>query len=233
MSCPNTMYPLLGVLIYFREVVEKVHGKPLEHTFTYQDLLLSVEPDVYNPAEDTYLLLEHIHPRPGETVLELGTGSGLIALACAKAGAKVVASDLNPSAVRNCRLNMERNSTLLPHPLDIRRGDLFSVLQPGENFDLIIFNPPYVPTPDEEHLGQWMDMATSGGPDGLQVTSRFLSSLRQYLTTRGRAYTIISSQSPPSEVSALLKQGRLAGSIVGRQRFMDEEILCYCLSSAD
>jgi release factor glutamine methyltransferase len=210
-----------------------MRGKPQGLTFPYQDLIIAVEPEVYNPAEDTYLLLEHVHPRPGESVLELGTGCGIIALSCAKAGAFVVASDVNPHAVHNCRLNLEQNLTHLQHPIDIREGDLFSVVHPGERFNLIVFNPPYVPTPQDESLGRWFDLATSGGPDGLQVTAQFLRAVSRYLAPRGRAYTIISSRSPLSKVNALFTEGMLVGSILGRQQFTDEEILCYCLASAD
>ena len=96
-------------------------------TFHYQDLTVEVDPDVYDPAEDTFLLLQTIHPQPGASVLELGTGCGIIALACARNGASVVASDINPHAVRNCRRNLKRNQPRLTGNLDVRHGDLFSV----------------------------------------------------------------------------------------------------------
>ncbi len=208
---------------------EQAHPK----AFSYQGLMIDVDPRVYDPAEDTFLLLENIHPRPQEAVLELGTGCGIIALACAHAGARVVASDCNPHAVENCRQNLIRNQSRIIGIMDVRLGDLFTVVRPRERFDLIVFNPPYVPTPAGELLDQWLDLATSGGAGGLAVTGRFLKDVGRFFTANARAYTIISSRSPPEVVTTLFRQGRLTGTIVGRQWFAAEEIICYCLASAD
>jgi len=210
-----------------------VHTRPRPTAFPYQDLLIQVDPEVYDPAEDTYLLLDSLHPHPKEKVLEIGTGCGIIALSCAKDGADVVASDCNPHAVRNCRHNIEQNKARLQGSIEVRLGDLFTVVQPDERFDLILFNPPYVPTAEGESVEPWLDTATGGGPDGLQVTSRFITEVRRFLTPTGQTYIIVSSQSPPEAVSLLLRRGRLDGCIVGRHRLEDEEIRCYRLTPAD
>ena len=94
----------------------------------------------------------------GKTVLEIGTGSGLLALCCLQAGAEhVVATDVNESAVANALYNAERLG--LARRLDVRKVSLedaaaFSVIAPDERFDLIISNPPWVnqiPATIEEH----------------------------------------------------------------------------------
>jgi predicted RNA methylase len=83
----------------------------------------------------------------GKTVLEIGTGTGLIALCCLKAGAKrVVATDINPAAVANARYNAKLLG--VADRLDVRRVPLdnagaYSVIRPSEQFDLIISNPPW------------------------------------------------------------------------------------------
>ncbi len=84
----------------------------------------------------------------GKTVLEIGTGSGLLSLCCLQAGAKkVVATDVNPSAVANATFNAQRLK--LAGRLDVRLVDLedasaFSVIAADETFDFIISNPPWV-----------------------------------------------------------------------------------------
>ena len=226
-------HPAAAVLKYTNCDFTPVQTPQQPTTFHYQDLTIEVDPDVYDPAEDTFLLLQTIHPQPGTSVLELGTGCGIIALACARNGASVVASDINPHAVRNCRRNLKRNQPRLTGTLDVRHGDLFSVLRPDERFDLIVFNPPYVPTPPEETTEDWLDLATSGGDDGLQVTTRFLTDVRDYLTPMGHAYIIVSSHSPQPTLHRCLKEHQLKGTIVGTQRFEDEEISCYRLAPTD
>ena len=72
--------------------------------------------------------------------------------------------------------NYNLNKSLLTKNFEVRKGDLFSVLKSNEIFDIIIFNPPYLPTKPEGHVGGsgWFDIATDGGLDGLDVTKRFI-----------------------------------------------------------
>ncbi|MCD0460648.1 methyltransferase [Roseiconus lacunae] len=83
----------------------------------------------------------------GRNVLEIGTGTGLIALTCANHGAKnVVATDINPAAVANAQYNaamLELESALEVRQVDADSPGAFAVLKPNETFDLIISNPPW------------------------------------------------------------------------------------------
>jgi len=105
---------------------------------------------VFWEPRDTTSLRQLIHDTDlvkDRTVLEIGTGSGLVALCCLHAQARrVVATDVNPNAIANARYNAEMLELL--DRLETRRVPLeqngaFSVLQPGERFDLIISNPPW------------------------------------------------------------------------------------------
>ena len=109
-----------------------------------EGIQLVVLPEVFNPAvfRTSPVLVEAIntHARAGMRVLDLGTGTGVAAIAAAQAGAHVTAVDINPEAVRCTRIN-----ALLNHVetrVDVRQGDLFAPVA-GIRFDLVVCNPPF------------------------------------------------------------------------------------------
>ncbi|MDL1950213.1 methyltransferase [Acidobacteria bacterium ACD] len=122
-----------------RLVLEEVDGLPLV-----------VLPDVLNPVVfRTGALLsrtaarrvaERSAARQGTRFLDLGCGTGVVALLSARAGAGGIASDVSPEAVRNARLNLLLNR--LERRVEVREGDLFAPVE-GERFDLVAFNPPF------------------------------------------------------------------------------------------
>ena len=201
--------------------------------FHYHDLVIETHPEVYNPAEDTFLLLETLHTDSNDTVLELGTGCGLIALDCARKGSHVICTDINPFAVQLTRRNIKRNQPRLRGSIEIRQGNLFSVLHEKDLFSVIIFNPPYLPTKKQEKIGGWFDIATDGGRNGLSVTKQFIQGLKQHLLNAGRAYFIFSSLSSRLTLEYYLKNEQLSSRIVARRKFDGEELDVYCVSPAD
>ncbi len=128
-----------------------------------------LDKDVYRPSDDTFLLAKAVHAnvRPGERFLEVGCGSGLVSLVAARAGADVVACDLNPHAVAATRRNAAENRLALTAV----ESDLLTAA-PGP-FDVVAFNPPYLPTGPEEILPGPLNLAFDGGPDGNATVLRF------------------------------------------------------------
>ena len=205
--------------------------KPSFKTFHYNELIIELHHEVYEVSEDTFQLLESIELNEDDMVLEIGTGCGLIALECAHQGAKVVCTDINPHAIELVKRNYLRNQPMLKGAVEIRCGDLFSILKPDERFDIVLFNPPYLPTIPEERIGDtgWFDIATDGGVNGLFLTKRFIGEVGKYLSKQGRAYFVFSSLSDRKKLDAYLSHVGLKSKVVLSRLFNDEKIDIYCM----
>lgn len=128
--------------------------RPAEFRLAGRDwtLLDDVFPPVYSPSTGTFLdLLTRLGPRGfprGGTVLEVGCGAGVIAVSAALAGCvHVVATDVNPHAVRNTALNAARHGVAAR--LRCRESDMFAALAPDETFDLVFWHANFVLAPED------------------------------------------------------------------------------------
>lgn len=144
-------------------------------------LEISVLPNVYSPifftdsAWFSKTLSEIVGP---SRLLEIGTGTGLISLFCASKGAEVTATDINPKAVENSRLNANRNDI----SLDVRQGNVFSCIDQSEKFDFIFWAHPfnYSATPSS-------DPYVITGFDYLyESLEKYISQAPYFLSDRGR-----------------------------------------------
>jgi release factor glutamine methyltransferase len=169
---------------------------------------------IYSPAEDTHLLLSAAQRevRPADHVLEVGTGSGIIAAAVAKVAASVVATDINPSATVHAHA----------HGIDVIRTDLFAGLK--GLFDLVVFNPPYLPTQPDERIDDWLEYALDGGESGRVVIERFAGEVSRVLAPGGRILVLISSLTGLSEVSELFKKNGYLVTVIKEQVVEDETL---------
>ncbi|MCE8422434.1 MAG: methyltransferase [Candidatus Methanoperedens sp.] len=151
---------------------------------TYRNAVVQIRPQVYEPAEDSFLLAEAALSEIKECgkVLEMGCGSGMIsAVIRANTEADIIGIDINPHAVKCTKDN----------GIEAIRGDLFNCIK--GKFDIIIFNPPYLPTCEEEKEKGWLNVALDGGNDGSLVINRFLEQVDAHLKEKGRFLLLISS----------------------------------------
>ncbi|MEM4699368.1 MAG: methyltransferase [Candidatus Nezhaarchaeales archaeon] len=167
-----------------------------------EGLRLTVCQDVYPPSEDTYLLLDGINDRRADVALEVGSGTGIATLKMASNGSFVVASDIDPKAAHCTKLNAKKNG--LSSLIDVVVGDSLSPFR-DQGFNLIVFNPPYLPTEDR-------DVRWSGGPNGREVLDRFINEVCSKLKSGGILLLIQSTLTGVAEtLNKLRSKGMRAG----------------------
>ncbi|CAK7564032.1 MAG: S-adenosylmethionine-dependent methyltransferase [Sporothrix epigloea] len=203
---------------------------------------------VYEPAEDSFLMIDtlalpaetaFLQDRFGHwtesppLVVEIGSGSGVVLAFVAAQAAHLfgpssrspmaLAIDVNEFACAATRETVKRATTREPKEtpsamfLGAVRADLVSVLRPGQ-VDVLLFNPPYVPTPTlpanenpaiqqdafarDSHL---LELAYAGGHDGMETTDRLLAALPSVLSVRGCAYVLLCAQNRPEAVKERIR----------------------------
>lgn len=173
-----------------REPVQQITGQ-----VGFRELVLEVTPEVLIPRPETEVLaqaaLDLLGPDPAFPVLDLGCGSGAIALALAheRSGLRVIATDLSRSALGVARRNAARLG--LADRVALVQADLLSPWRAaGPTFAAIVSNPPYVPTAtiaglEPEVRDHEPHLALDGGPDGMAVLARITAAAGPLLRPKG------------------------------------------------
>jgi release factor glutamine methyltransferase len=162
----------------------------------------------------------------GKRVADVGTGSGILALAAARAGAaNVFAIDINPNATRTARENAQLNG--LGERLTAVCSNLLSALAPRPLFDVILSSPPSFPGEPRDLA----DRAWHAGPAYRDIAALF-EQARERLAPGGRCYVLLSSDSDLEFLGALMEQARFRAHIVAEQSILVESFILYELRPA-
>ncbi|PVX25498.1 MAG: protoporphyrinogen oxidase [Candidatus Bathyarchaeum sp.] len=181
-----------------------------------------VSEHVYEPAEDTFLIAEKLAVTETDTVLDIGTGCGILAVLAAEKAKNVVAVDINPHAIEYATRNAQTYSVM--KKIDFRRGDLFEPIKSNERFSLIMFNSPYLPSePDEEK--SWIGKAWAGGPNGRVVIDRFIVDVPEFLAVGGRVLLVQSSLSDVKRTLEMFNEQSLRARVVAQVKVPFEMIV--------
>ena len=206
----------------YREfIARRMQGEPVAYILgerEFYGLTFEVDPAVLIPRPETELLVElalaRIRAEEPCSVLDIGTGSGCIAIAIAhlRPRAQVIATDLSPAALAVARGNAVRHAT---GNVEFREGDCFDPV-PGARFDLIVSNPPYVAGADP-HLVQGdlrfePKRALTPGVDGLQMLRAIIGQARRYVREEG-ALLLEHGHDQAEAVRALLVDAGFTGVI--------------------
>lgn len=146
--------------------------------------------EAYSPREDSFLILDalsNLNLRNMD-VLDMGTGSGLLGLYCAQEGARVTVTDIHNEVLENVLLSASR----LGLKIKAAKSDLFSGIV--ERFDIVLFNPPYLPSEDIK------DTTVDAGKDGRRLIDRFFEDLTDHLKRDGFALLLVSTLNNPRSI---------------------------------
>ncbi len=180
----------------------------------YSDLVFRIPKNVYEPAEDTYLMADNLEVSPRDTVLDLGTGCGILGILSASRASMVLATDLNPHAIRCAKENAQLNEVV--RKMHFLQTDLFGPLRREPVYDVILFNPPYLPV-EPSRNGSWLDAAWTGGTSGRQVTDRFISEAPKHLKKSGSLFLVQSSLSGIDETVSALEQKQMKVTVAAKR----------------
>lgn len=164
-------------------------------------------------------MAENLEIKPKNEVLDIGTGSGVLAIIAAKKAKKVVAIDINQEAIKyaqkNARINGVENNTTFLH------SDLFSSLNPKDKFDVIIFNPPYLEgRPKNEFEKALYD------PDK-KIIIGFFKQAKNFLKPGGYLQVLYSSMAEPEKFLQAAHDYNWHETIIAQKKFLAEEFTIY------
>ena len=239
---------------YFDLIDRRASGEPLQYIVgntAFMGLPFKVEPGVLIPRQDTEVLVELalsvinydlIHgkkldlARKSWDVLDIGTGSGAIGVSIAKLGRKcnVTMTDISKQALNIAKNNARVNG--VDKSVKIIEGDLFAPVSGrfgNKKFDMIISNPPYIPTDEIGELQVEIKdheplIALDGGVDGLDTYRRIAKDVGNYLKKKGVLMLEIGHDQREG-VTAILKETKLFVEILCFQDLagLDRVILAY------
>lgn len=182
---------------------------------------LETSSNVYIPAEDSYMLAENLLIEEGESVLEIGTGSGIVAMYASRLTDKVTATDINADALLLAENNFKRNGI---ENIELLFGDLFEPVK-SRKFDVILFNTPYLPTENDDVVDGDLNYAFDGGSNGRKVIDLFLNELPNHLNDGGKVQLIQSSLSGNDKTLDLLDDLGFVAEVAISEHFFFEDIV--------
>lgn len=224
--------PLEGLARFQVMVERRLAGEPTQYILEeapFRDLTLKVDPSVLIPRSETEVLVGEIvrwlegHPTEGtRKVLDLGTGSGAIALALVQEvpNTRAVATDISEKALEVARANAFRHG--LEDLVEFRQGDLFEPLKRRERFDVLVSNPPYVAEEEYYHLQREVRehepaVALRAGPTGLEVIRRIVREGRRHLIEGG----LLALELRPDRIGEVIELVQENGSFESLQVIRD------------
>jgi release factor glutamine methyltransferase len=189
--------------------------KIMKFYYHRRDIELDVPEDVYYPEEDSLFLAETLEKMDlnNKNCLDMGTGSGFLAILMYKKGAIVTASDINLQTLYVAMKNSQANTA----NINGIQSDLFRNIK--GRFDLIVFNPPYLPKDKHDSKED-----TTGGERGFETIEDFAKGLRKHLNPGGKALLLFSSITNEENVREIFRKRKFGFQIAARKKLPWEEL---------
>jgi len=195
-----------------RNLTEKYRSTPktgLEIEYLGDTLI--VYPNVFHPQQDSQALTINFTINKGDVVLDIGTGSGAIAINAAKRSAlKVLAVDINPNAVKSATENVNRLG--FEGVTEVRLSNGFKLVKDSEIFDVITANLPFTNEPSRD----FADVTVYD--EGLKAHKNFFENADKHLRPGGRIYLAQANYGPLEEVFELINKAGFKSKLIGQNK---------------
>jgi release factor glutamine methyltransferase len=180
-----------------------------------------ISENVFNPKYyyTSRFMARHINVRPDDSVLDMGTGSGIQAITAARTAFRVVAIDINPEAVQYAAKNAGVNG--LSGRIFVLEGDLFSPLGRDRKFSVILFTPPYL----QGSPGCLFDHALFDRDN--RLLKRFFKEAREFISPDGYVQMVYSSIADPGSALKISREFGWRHEIIAREKITMEEFFIY------
>lgn len=184
---------------------------------------------IYEPKEDSTLLEGYVRQYAFGSVLDIGTGSGIQAIAAAHKSNvnSIIALDIQKGAIDYCKKNIKNNK------IKFYYSDLFELFEKNKKFitkkfDTIIFNPPYLP--DELKV---KDLTIEGGKKGFEIIERFFNEVNNYLNENGIMLIVFSSLTKKSKVDDFIQNNLLEFKLLEKEHVFFEDLYVYLVEKSN
>jgi len=179
---------------------------------------------MYEPCEDSKLIKKHIKDYAFGNVLDMGTGSGILAIEAKKYADNVIAVDIDSDVIKKLKIQLK------DHKIKFIQSDLFDCFKKDNNlikkFDLIVFNPPYLP--QDKGIE---DRALYGGKKGHEIIEGFLGEVKNYLKKDAKILLLFSSITNKKKINELITNNHLKFKLIDKQRIFFETLYVYVISA--
>lgn len=215
-------------------LLRRANREPLQHIFgfvPFYNVELKCDSRALIPRDETACIAEDtinfIKDKNYKTVLDIGTGSGAIAITVAKnTDARVTAIDISEKAISLAEENAKINGT----EIEFIKSDLFEKMQ-GRSFDVIISNPPYIPSADIEKLERELAFepqnALDGGADGLDFYRDIIAEAGEHLNKNGLLIFEIGFDQAAAVSAIMAKNGFINAQVKKDYSNLDREVYCF------
>ncbi|MAE43108.1 hypothetical protein CMO93_05005 [Candidatus Woesearchaeota archaeon] len=181
---------------------------------------------MYKPREDSKLLEHYVRQYAKGSVLDIGTGSGIQAIAASKNKKvnSVLALDIQKDTIEHCKKNIVNKK------IKFIISDLFEIFNnklKNKKWDTIIFNPPYLP----EDI-KVKDLTLDGGKKGYEVLERFLNEVNNYLKKDGIVLIIFSSLTKKDKIDEFIEKNLLEFELLKKKHIFFEDLYVYLIKKS-
>ncbi|MFW6220301.1 MAG: HemK2/MTQ2 family protein methyltransferase [Nanoarchaeota archaeon] len=178
---------------------------------------------IYEPKEDSYLIEKHIKNYAKGNVLDVGTGSGILANKAEKFANKVYAIDIQSEVIKYCKKEYKNKNIIF------LKSDLFSALNKEKiSFDLIIFNPPYLPNDPK-----FEDITLFGGKKGYETIEKFFLNVSKFLKSNGKILLLFSNLTNKEKVDEIINNYGFSFELIDKEQIFFEILYVYLIKKTE